>query len=406
MSSLHTPLYGKKVGVIGFNARPLACSVRKAGGLPYVSDYWGDSDLDACSEEWIAVLSPVPGSRQRGSLEAPVHISLSENFEHSFSIEELDYILIGSGFDDHTDSLLKIEDKHGITGNSVKLMNEARNKERLANLADSLELQYPKYETVVDLSEARTAISEIGFPCVLRPITSGGGAGIRKFNSYKKIESFYKTLEKSDRLGPRIVQEFVSGIDVSASVLGTGKDSMTISVQDQLIGLPSAGRLSDFVYCGNRIPVSVDDKTRDRVRDVSEALTSELHLKGSIGIDYVVDQSGEIWLFEVNPRFQGSLEMLETASNISVSEFHIEACRGTLPESIPIYRPTTKMIVYANRDGIVPDLMKWPNTVDRSPRGVEVHKGDPICSIIDTGEDGSDVFSRVQSISGQILDEI
>ena len=104
-----------KVGIIGFNARPLACSVRKVGGLPFVSDYWGDSDLDACSEEWVAVLSPLPGSRQRGSLEAPAHFSLSANFQHSFGNIKLDFVLIGSGFDENTDSLLKIEEKHELT---------------------------------------------------------------------------------------------------------------------------------------------------------------------------------------------------------------------------------------------------------------------------------------------------
>jgi predicted ATP-grasp superfamily ATP-dependent carboligase len=406
MSSSHTVLNGKKVGVIGFNARPLACSVRKAGGLPYVSDYWGDSDLDACSEEWIAVLSPVPGSRQRGSLEAPVHISLSENFDHSFGEKELDYILIGSGFDDHTDSLLKIDEKYGITGSSIELMNKARNKEKLAKLADSLELWYPKYEIVGNLSGAREAVNQIGLPCVIRPITSGGGAGIRKLHGYEELEKFYKTLEESDRLGPRVIQEYVSGVDVSASVLGTGKDSFTLSTQDQLIGLPEAGRLSDFVYCGNKIPSSIDRGIEEELRFVSEIICTELKLVGSVGIDYVVGNNGKIWLLEINPRFQGSLEMLEYASSISVSELHLMACDGILPDKMPTYQPTTKMIVYANQDGIVPDLSKWASTVDRSPTSVEVHKGDPICSIIETGKDSNTVFSRVESISAQILDEI
>ncbi|MFW9850875.1 MAG: ATP-grasp domain-containing protein [Candidatus Thorarchaeota archaeon] len=406
MSSSHTDLFGKKVGVIGFNARPLACSVRKAGGLPFVSDYWGDLDLDTCSEEWIAVLSPVPGSRQRGSLDAPVHVSLSENFEHSFGNYELDYVLLGSGFDDHAESLGRIEEKHGITGNTFELMTRARNKEKLAKLADKLEIWYPKYEIVENLEEATSAIKEIGLPCVVRPITSGGGAGIRKVNGIKDLEVFYKTLEKSERLGPRVIQEFVTGVDVSASVLGTGKHSMTLSVQDQLIGLPSAGRLSDFVYCGNRVPASITNDIEEEIQFISEMVISELGLVGSNGIDYVVGKDNRLWLFEVNPRFQGSLEMLESASNISVTDLHVKACEGNLPEWKLSFRPTTKMIVYANRDGIVPDLIEWPSTVDRSPPGVEVHKGDPICSIIETGKQSSEVFERVLRISSQILNKI
>ena len=162
----------------------------------------------------------------------------------------------------------------------------------------------------------------------------------------------------------------------------------------------------DFVYCGNRLPASIDIQTVEEIRFLSEVIASELNLVGSIGIDFVVSPIEEIWVMEVNPRFQGSLEMLEYAADISMSELHVRACHGDLPDDIPSFKPTTKMVVYANRDGIVPDLKQWPSTVDRSPAGVEVHKGDPICSIIETGIDGSQVFSKVQSISAEILENI
>ena len=58
-------LKGQKAAIIGFNARPLACSVTRLGAEVYVSDYWGDDDLSACCHKWTAVLSPSPGERQR-----------------------------------------------------------------------------------------------------------------------------------------------------------------------------------------------------------------------------------------------------------------------------------------------------------------------------------------------------
>ncbi|MDF1540969.1 MAG: ATP-grasp domain-containing protein [Candidatus Thorarchaeota archaeon] len=406
MKAKKSILRNKKVGVIGFNARPLACSVKRSGGLAFVSDYWGDSDLDECSREWVSVLSSVPGSRQRGTLEDPLHISLSDNFQHTYADQELDYVLIGSGFDDHSTSLDQIENKYGITGNSPLLMQIARNRDRLSDLATNNEINYPRYRQVQTRDEAIEAAKENGFPCVIRPTASGGGTGIRKISGFKQLDSFYDRLLETDRLGPRIVQDYVLGLDVSASVLCTGTDAYCLSIQEQLIGLPSAGRHSDFVYCGNRIPANLEERILKKIRRVSEQISASLGLKGSIGIDYVVSHNGELWLLEVNPRFQGSLEMLERSANISVSELHILACNGELPQKVPEYTPTTKMIVYANRDGTVPDLSTYSGTVDRSPTGVEVHKGDPVCSIIESGMNSDEVYKRVESIALKIQDTL
>ena len=113
MVSIATPLKNKSVGVIGFNARPIACSAKRAGANVYVSDYWGDDDLTACCDDWVAVLTPTRGSRQRQPLGTPLHESLVENLLHLTKERHLDYVLVGSGFDDHIDSLAPLQ-KEGL----------------------------------------------------------------------------------------------------------------------------------------------------------------------------------------------------------------------------------------------------------------------------------------------------
>ncbi|MFW9907641.1 MAG: ATP-grasp domain-containing protein [Candidatus Thorarchaeota archaeon] len=389
-------LQDKNIGVVGFNARPLACSAYKAGGNAYVSDYWGDSDLNQCSKDWVAVLSSVPGSRQRGTLESPVYITLAKNFLEVFSETRFDFILIGSGFDDHSESLARIEGMFGITGNSVEQMKLARNRSKLRTLANRYKIGMPQESLVEDKDDAIKSADDIGYPCVVRPITSGGGAGIRVLPNSNALERYYAALEDTGKIGARIIQEYVPGWDVSASVLGARKEAMTLSVQGQLIGLPSTGRNCDFAYGGNYYPPRISENTNERIRHVSEAIIKSIGLIGSNGIDYVVDKKGDIWLFEVNPRFQGSLEMLEHAGNISISELHVNACNGELPNEAPKFKPIVKMIVYAVKDGIVPDLSIFPNSVDRSPAGVGVQKGDPICSVIEIGHNLRDAYTKAK----------
>ena len=113
------PLKGKNVGVIGFNARPIAASLKRQGARTYVSDYWGDSDLPEVSDECIAVLSPVPGIRQRQPHDIPLYESLIDNFLYLTRNVELEYVIVGSGFDDHSDALQLLHDEGHLISSSL-----------------------------------------------------------------------------------------------------------------------------------------------------------------------------------------------------------------------------------------------------------------------------------------------
>ena len=91
MTAKPSLLKGKTVAVLGFNARPIACSSKNAGARVIVSDYWGDEDLDACSSKWTSILTPSPGKRQRAPLEKRVHVGLVENLLESIENEDVDF---------------------------------------------------------------------------------------------------------------------------------------------------------------------------------------------------------------------------------------------------------------------------------------------------------------------------
>jgi predicted ATP-grasp superfamily ATP-dependent carboligase len=391
-------LDGKKVGIIGFNARPLASSVKRLGGQTYVSDYWGDLDLAKWSDEYTTVLSPIPGNRPRGVVETPVYMLLVENFLNAFSEVEFDHVLIGSGFDDHADTLGPIAKSFPVTGNSPELMKRARDKKSLQKIAQKFGIETPKTIPVSSVDEIWEAVNGFSYPVVLRPRISGGGAGIRMFSSAVSLSN---SLDKRDAF-ELYVQEYVPGIDISASVLASSSDAITLSIQGQLIGMPSAGRNCDFAYCGNYTPVALPDKARSLISEFSEFMVRSLHLFGSNGIDYVVGDDGVIYLLEVNPRIQGSLELLEAVSDISVSAMHFQACLGKLPESLPAWRSGVKMIVYASHDGTVPDLGQFQDVVDCSPLGIAVNRGDPICTVIKTGKSLHAAYDAAFRTAGDI----
>ena len=384
MGSIRSPLKSKRVGIIGFNARPIACSAKKAGASVFVSDYWGDDDLSDCSDDWIAVLTPTPGDRQRQPLDVPLYEGLVDNLLHLTKDHELDHVIVGSGFDDHVDALVPLQEDGLLIGCSPDQMKRARNFSALAKIAKSLDVKTPRRLIADTPEKALKESAAINFPYLVRPTHSGGGSGIRLARYSGDVDKYFGDPEDGD-YEPRVVQEYVRGTDISCSVLAAGNLALTVTVQGQLIGMPSAGRNCDFAYCGNYYPSGLSEEVVLRIAEVSETISKELNLNGSVGLDFVVDESNQIWLMEVNPRIQGTLELIETAGNLSVTSLHALASQGVLPEKIPEIRPGVKLIVYSRRDGAVPDLTQYANTVDRTPHGVMVNMRDPICTVIEVG---------------------
>ncbi|MFX1482398.1 MAG: ATP-grasp domain-containing protein [Promethearchaeota archaeon] len=402
MVSESAPLRNKQVGVIGFNARPIAASATRAGANVYVSDYWGDDDLSSSCKSWIAVLTPTPGARQRQPLEKPLPFSLVENLLHLTERTELDFVIVGSGFDDIPEALEPLETKGLISGCSPAKYRKARNPGTLNRLAQKLDINYPKRRVVDRLDD----MFNIGnFPCVIRPTHSGGGHGIRFARNQDDVINTFGHLE-DEEFDQRAIQEYISGFDISCSVLSSKNQSFALSVQGQLIGMPSAGRNCDFAYCGNFLPSLLKKEVQQKIASVSEEICTDLELSGSIGIDFIVDRNDEIWLMEVNPRIQGSMELLERSGSINVSELHVAATGGLLPRERPKFTPGVKMIVYSRRDGKVSNLAGYPSTVDRTPSGVVVNMGDPICTIIETSSSLKECYAKAVDITNSVQKEI
>lgn len=397
-------LEGKNVGVIGFNARPIASSLKKQGAYTFVSDYWGDSDLKDASTDCIAILSPLPGIRQRQPLELPLHQALIDNLLTLTSDIELDYVIAGSGFDDFSESLHSIDKMGLLAGTPPEQMKASRDFSVLTTMIQNESCRLPRRQIIESQKELIEHSYSLKFPCLVRPVHSGGGSGIRFARNRNELNTIVGLkFEESSKLS---IQEYIRGRDLSCSVLSTGKEARVLSVQSQLIGSPSAGRNCDFAYCGNSIPVTLEPHVEKTIRETSQYLAVKLGLLGSIGFDFVVDNSNEIWLMEINPRIQGTLEMLEIAGNISITEQHVRAFNGELIERLPVFNSAVKMIVYSRKTGYVPDLSLFSDTFDRSPKGIKVEQRDPICTVIKSGGNILDCYQKTCETAYEIQRQV
>lgn len=392
MSSLKETKTNETAIVVGFNARPIAASAKRAGLRVLAVDYWGDVDLTDSADDTETVLRQVPGVRPREELRQPASDLLAECAEKIESRHqgEADFILMGSGLDDRPDLWLELENIVPILGNPVETLVKARDRLKLYETASRLGIPSPKTMKASSLTDSLDQAEKIGYPVVVKPPGGGGGSGIRFARTESELRRLYLNDMKPHFGDTVFLQEFIEGDHTSASIMGDGNTCIVLTTNEQLIGWKELGAKAPFVWCGNIVPLDMSANNRKvkAVTAAAKSLGEKLKLVGSNGFDFVVRKRDETpVIIECNPRFQGTLECIEMATGITLVYEHVKACRGELARKFPApSKYVTKMIPFAKEKCMIGNLRSILGVGDVSPEGVVCEQGDPICTVHRVGE--------------------
>jgi uncharacterized protein len=360
----------ENVLVVGANTRPVACSLKKLGYNVYSADYFCTEDLKPCTDSLKCVLSQIPySSCGRFSL----------NFDEEYLAElatilvnEVDFIICCSGSSPQNFPL------HKIRGNK-----DTENIENKYKLFKKLKNRFKIPETYLisgkdEIEEIVKNFKDKSF--VLKPIRGTAGMGIRN------VEETGSNFEFKDY----ILQEKIIGENLSVSTLSTGKEAKTILTSKQIIGKTELGQIEPYGYCGNIVPYNGDQD----VGTIAEEVVQSLSLVGSNGVDFIL-KDDEVYLLEVNPRFQGTIECAEAVLDINMAKAHLKACDGTLMETKSPQRFAVKMIVHARERSMVKKL-EGDDVYDIPHENVIIEKGEPVVTVVKAGTVLEDVIHSTQ----------
>lgn len=253
---------------------------------------------------------------------------------------------------------------------------------------------------------------------ILKPLQGSGGLGIFLLNneSLSKNNDGNHILENISYEN-YILQEYIDGINVSSSVLSS-QDEQKNLINSRLITEHDLGN-DTFEYSGNIVPLDENslkmfnskqtnfdaDELNEEMKNTSQDLINEFGLIGSNGVDYVLDKSGQLKVIEINPRFQGTYELVENALGINLLEAHIKACEGELVE-IPNPGPySVKKIIYARKQANIGNL-NIPNVFDVPYQGVKIEKDQPLVTIISCDNDLEKAMDDVKIAEEKVYENI
>lgn len=370
----------KTILIAGVNTRPIVKSAKKLGFETIAVDRFNDIDLRKYADHLYSLENVI----RKGKIDKFRKEKYFELIHGALESHNVDAVILTSGLEHEYEKIRKLEKRTSIIGNESDRLKFSEDTEKLFSLADKLGIPHPDTEKVENLDEALQAAADIGYPVLLKPSRSGGGIGIRLAEGSREVEDDFDEVTEKDPEGNVYVQQYIRGINASASVISNGKESRCLSVNEQIIGDKSLNVPRKFGYCGNIIPLSAEDGITSKISKYSETICSEFGVVGSNGVDFIIGDKP--YLVEVNPRFQNTIDMIEGSFDLNLLKMHIESTEGKLPEKKDLKRSSTKLIIYAKRDMRAPKLNRLSTILDIPRKNSKIEKEEPICSILKFGE--------------------
>ena len=258
---------------------------------------------------------------------------------------------------------------------------------------------------------------------ILKPLQGSGGLGIFLLNNEScNDNNDSNQILQNISYENYILQEYIEGINVSSSVLSSHDDRKNL-VNTRLITEHDLGNNS-FEYSGNILPLDEnslkmfnDNRTNiegknfnikelnEEMKNISEDLIRQFKLLGSNGVDYILGSDGELEVIEINPRFQGTYELVENSLGINLLDAHIKACEGEIINIPDANQYSIKKIIYARKQVRIGNL-NIPNVYDIPYEGVKIEKDQPLVTLISSNKNLETAIDEIKIAENEVYKNI
>ena len=182
------------------------------------------------------------------------------------------------------------------TGSGVLGSALAMDKLRTKLLWQGLGLPTPEFSILREHADLANVKSEVGFPCIMKPIHEGSSIGMSKVESEDQLEPAWNEASKYDH--EIIVERWITGGEYTCSILG-GHALPLIKMET-----PNTFYDYEAKYKSNTTkylcPCGLDAEIEGRMQALALAAFIGVEASGWGRVDFMLDESKQPWLIEAN----------------------------------------------------------------------------------------------------------
>jgi carbamoyl-phosphate synthase large subunit len=228
-------------------------------------------------------------------------------------------------------------DKYGVelVGASIAAIHAGEDREAFKSVCDTIGADYARSTLVRSVDEAVAAAGDLGYPLVLRPSFTLGGAG----SGFAHDESELRRM-----IAAGLTASPVHEVLVEESVLGWKEYELEV-MRDRKDNCVVVCSIENFdpmgVHTGDSITVApamtLTDREYQRMRDMAFAVIREVGVEtGGSNIQFAVDPAtGRQVVIEMNPRVSRSSALASKATGFPIAKIAAKLALGYTLDEIP-----------------------------------------------------------------------
>lgn len=230
---------------------------------------------------------------------------------------------------------------------SAKAANFTMNRRAIRDLASGeLGVRTAKYKYAKTLDEFRSAVMEVGMPCVVKPLMSSSGKGQSTLKDESEIEKCFEYGMTNSRGDVRemIVEEFIDFHTEITLLTVTQKNSETLYCP------PIGHRQERGDYQESWQPVYITDEQLQQAQEMARKVTESLTGAGLWGVEFFITKD-EVVFSELSPRpHDTGMVTLAGTQNLNEFELHLRAILGLPIPEIALERAGASAVILHTND--------------------------------------------------------
>lgn len=186
------------------------------------------------------------------------------------------------------------------------------------------------------------AISHLRFPLIVKPVDAYSSRGVRKALNRDELEQFFVEAFEISRSGGVIVEEFVSGEEISVDIYVENGEA-------RLLCVSNSEKINDsdrFIIFRGRYPVAASQQLLERIGQVAQQIVDAFELKDCPMLIQMISDGENVSVLEFCARTGGNMKylLIKRSCGFDVIKAVIDLTVGEKPH-VELIAPEAKYIV-------------------------------------------------------------
>ncbi len=218
----------------------------------------------------------------------------------------------------------------GLAGISMDTAVKATDKGEMIKAFEACGVEHPWYYLVGDEKELASLENLITYPCIMKPTDSSGSRGVVLLENATMLRDEFSYSHEQSRNGEIIIEEYLSGSEVSVEIMVIDGEVYVLQVTDKLTtGAPH------FVEMGHSQPSRLGAENVARIKDLARRAVLAVGISnGPAHVEIMLTKDGPK-MIELGARMGGdciTTHLVPLSTGVDMIKATIELSCGVVPD--------------------------------------------------------------------------